>query len=310
MNKKFNDFFAQRGYEIVGNNAYGSLRGYEVTFHIEMMNNVAPLQAHFNLFATRDEKVAIYNALREKKIKYLKYDVDQYGITIGLNDITVNAMLKKLDDILNQIVDIFANSNALGKGYCPLCGQLIELEDSKTVNVDWARVTMHAACVADINAVIEEANKDFTEAPNNYLKGFLGILIGALVGVAMFFILYLIGFVTALTAVVAIILGITLYKKFGGKPNKVMIIMAFVTTLVTQLFAVFGLYVYVAGVLAYSEALPLAGLEAFAHYFEVFPEFKSEFLTNFFLTFVFTALGLVAQIQYAKKMVHRTKKLN
>ncbi|MBO5711651.1 MAG: hypothetical protein J6R47_02330, partial [Acholeplasmatales bacterium] len=84
MNTKFANYFQERGYSVVGNEAHGKIKGYEVTFHIEMMNNVAPLQAHFNLFATRDEKIAILNSLKEKRIKFLKYDADAFGIVIGL----------------------------------------------------------------------------------------------------------------------------------------------------------------------------------------------------------------------------------
>ena len=309
MNKKFANYFTERGYEIVGSNAYGKINGFEVSFHLEMLNNVAPLQAHFNLFATRDEKIAILNSLKEKRIKYLKYDATSFGIVIGLNDITVNALLKKLDDILNDITSVFAENNAQGTGVCPVCGQIIDLGEGKTVNSDFARVTMHNECLKDINAIIDEENKDFEEAPNNYIKGFLGVLIGAIVGVIATVILYFIGFISALTAVVSIFLGLFLYKKFGGKPNKVMIIMAFATTLITQLATIFFLYVLAATGFAYQDGLAYTGIEAFKYYFNIDPEFKSAFISNFIMSFVFTALGLIAQVSYAKKMIQRTKNL-
>ena len=88
-----------------------------------------------------------------------------------------------------------------------------------------------------------------------------------------------------------------------------MIIMAFATTLITQLATIFFLYVLAATGFAYQDGLAYTGIEAFKYYFNIDPEFKSAFISNFIMSFVFTALGLIAQVSYAKKMIQRTKNL-
>ena len=73
---------------------------------------------------------------------------------------------------------------------------------------------------------MRKKDKNFEETPNNYGKGVLGLLLGALIGAVSYVILFMLGFISAISAFLSIMLGSLFYKKFGGKPNKVMVVMA------------------------------------------------------------------------------------
>ena len=69
--------------------------------------------------------------------------------------------------------------------YCPKCGE--KLEDEVVVtSIGILNFKMHPACKAELVKEDEKEEKSYIEAPNNYAKGFLGALIGGIVGVVTF----------------------------------------------------------------------------------------------------------------------------
>ena len=82
--------------------------------------------------------------------------------------------------MLDKIFSIFTKYEAKGIGYCPLCGEELK-EGAKQYNISGALITMDPECVNKVNEFIEAVNKDFKEAPNNYLKVAIVDVIGALV---------------------------------------------------------------------------------------------------------------------------------
>lgn len=143
--------------------------------------------------------------------------------------------------------------------------------------------------------------------PNNYAKGFLGALLGALVGVTIFVILFFLGFISALSAFVAVLLGAYLYKKLGGKPNKAMVAIVSLTSLVSLVLALFLLYVLAAGGLAIEEELTLKGIDTFRYYMENNPDFSREFTYNLILTVVFSLIGCGYEIYALTRSIRRKK---
>ena len=134
-----------------------------------------------------------------------------------------------------------------------------------------------------INTSGGSQNNDF--APNNYLRGFIGAIIGALVGAGISVVIYILGFISSISAVVAIVLGALLYEKFGGKLNIGMIIIVTLTSLIILAATVPAIYIVAAGIAAKNEGLSMSAFEAFKICME-----DNEFSRMFYMDLAMVAL--------------------
>lgn len=294
--------------EIRNNYAYGVMKGYETNATMNALDNVAPLKMHISFFADAEQKRNIEAAIRNLALKFFKMEFTPYGLSLGFNDITMNKLLQRLPAILDAIYGILSSNGALGRQFCPVCGKELLPSASKTCNVDGFQFTIDNDCVDTINTVISAENAAFENAPNNYLKGFLGALIGALAGAAVAVLLYAVGFVSALSAVVSIFLGTFLYRKFHGKPNKVMIVIVSITTLVLMAATIPAIYITAAGISAKEAGVSMSALEAFKICMED-SEFSRWFYCDLALILLFSVIGIVGQIFVLAKQVKRKKNI-
>lgn len=219
MNKGFSELFQSYGMTINGNNAYGQIKGFETNVIIRMLDNLSPVTVHVSCYTTSEQKRAIERSLQAAAIKFFRFSFTDFGIKLGFNDITAGKLIKRLPDLLNQIFGTLSEQGALSAKYCPVCGNEMVYESTKKANVDGFSITLSSDCIENLNKSIAEENKDFTEAPNNYLEGFFGALLGGVIGGIIAFILYMVGFVSAISAFVAALLGAYFYKKFHGNPT-------------------------------------------------------------------------------------------
>lgn len=308
MNKKFVEFCTNYGMTIQGNIAYGTMNGYETNAKLIMLDNVAPLRIHISFYATDAQKQAIGAAIRNLALKFFRMEFTPYGLILGFNDITLRALLKRLPGVLDSIFAILSENGAKTSEACPVCGNQLDKETAKKCNVDGLTITIDSDCVNTINTVISAENKDFDEAPNNYLKGFCGALIGGLVGVAISVLLYLVGLVSSISAFVSIVLGAFLYQKFHGKPNKGMIVIVTLTTFVLLAATVPAIYIIAAGIAANEIGVSISAIEAFKICMQD-DEFARMFYSDLALIVLFTVIGSVFQIITLIKKIKRKKNI-
>lgn len=307
MHKKLAEWAVSRGLEVGLESAKGKLNGYEITIGYNPMSNTAPVYGHISFYASENEKYSIINYIKSLKIKFLVYQPTVFGLSFGLNDLTLGALLKKLDNNLESLFTAIKNNGGIGAEYCPYCGEA--LEEYKECNIDGISIKLHQECVEKLNVEIEEDNKEFDEAPNNYFKGTIGLLLGAAIGCIIYVILSMIGIISAISAFASIAIGVALYKKFGGKPNKVMVVLAAVITLVASLLTVYILYVLTAVGFVYEETgQALSGAEAMAIMMKD-AEFSGAFTSDMVMTVVFTILGAGYEVFTLTKSIKRTKKI-
>lgn len=304
MVKKLEEYFLSNNFSIKGNYGYGTLGGFEINVLVNTLNNVSPVLLHVTMFATDEQKRNIKKDLIDARISRMTTEFDAYGLSIGLNDFTIGKLINRMDSIFETIFQTLRKNEALGLEYCPICGELLDI-DAKECNISGFKIRLDQKCVENINAVIENENKDFDLAPNNYLKGFFGALIGAIVGVVTFIIIFYLGFISAISAFVSIILGAFLYKKFGGKPNAIMIVIVTLISFISLVGVLFLLYVLAATGLAPEFGFDSIGLNAFKDMMTI-SEFSSEFTSNMVMTILFTVLGSVYEIVRLVKSIKRT----
>lgn len=309
MNKKFTAFFADNyGMEVGKNLAHGKIKGYEVNATVAMLDNVAPLKMHVSLYATDDQKRSIEAAIRNLALKFFRMMFTPYGLALGFNDITFNRLLKRLPDVLEKIFSILEENGALKSDCCPVCGNPLDEANSKKCDIDGFSITIDNDCVKTINAVITEENKDFNNAPNNYFKGFLGAFIGGLAGVAVAVLLYIAGFVSSLSAIISIFLGTVLYKLFKGKPNKMMIVIVSLTTLVLMAATVPAIYITAASIAANEVGISMSAIDAF-RICMLDTEFSRMFYCDLGLIMLFSLLGTALQIFVLVRQIKRKKNI-
>lgn len=308
MNGKLAAFFTGIGMTVQKNDAYGEYRGYEMSAKAVLATSATDpsLVVHVAFYADGEKKRMIFETLKSARLKFFRHELTPYGICLGLNDWTAGRLAGRMQEILDTVVDAVAAAGGLGRGYCPYCGKPLD-GAHETREVDGFRITLDSACVADISAVIEAENREFDAAPNNCLRGFFGALIGGIVGGAIAALLYAIGFISALSAVVSVLLGAFLYRKFGGKPNKLMLIIVAAVTVVCMALAIFIVYIVASGMAADELGLDMGAFEVFAYCMED-AEFRGLFILDLVLVLVFAVVGLVLEIITLWGQIRRKKK--
>lgn len=308
MNKKLTAFFTSYGMTVNGNFAYGNIHGYETNAVLKTFDTAAPLRIHISCYTTDDKKRIIESLIRNLSLKYFNMAFTSYGLLLALNDITYKRLINRLPALLETIFGILSENGATKSEFCPVCGNPLQESASKKCNIDGMQITIDNDCVEKINSVISAENQDFENAPNNYLKGFLGAFIGGLAGVAISVVLYLVGFISSISAVVAVMLGAFLYEKFQGKRNKMMIVIVAVTSLVMMAATVPCIYITAAGIAAKSEGVSLTAIEAFRICMDD-PEFSRMFYCDLALVLLFTALGIGLEIFTLSQKIKRQKNI-
>ena len=270
---------------------YGVYKGYEMTIIVTQQINL-----FLNFYADGNIKAGAVNLFQKTSNQTMTITSGSvYGLTSSVNGMTFNSALKKVIEKLDATIAYLNENGALGVGYCPCCGEADEL--MKTVRVNYCFVTLNEKCLNSLERSVEEENADFDNQPNNYINGFFGALLGAVIGAVAWAILYSLGFLSALTAVLAVFLGNYFYVKFGGKANRVKnVIVAVVSLLVLILTCVLMYYNVVGGILLEYNI----NMDPFEFIFSD-EELKGAFIYDMILNVIFTILGVVIQIGYTKK---------
>lgn len=312
MYKKAELALTERGMTVKGNSAYGIVQGYETnaafTLYSSSYNN-GFFKTHITLYASEEEKREILCKLEGLNEKYFDTTATPYGILFSLGGTTIFSFLKRLGDVFDKVFEVIVASGAKGYGYCPICGKEIGTEDSLKHNVDGFVLSIDDECLAKVNNLISEENKCFESLPNNYHKGILGALIGGIVGGLVAFLIAQIGYIAAISSIVAILLGSFLYQKFGGKPTKGMIAIVAVVSLVCMLASDLIVYTVAAGAAAKEADVAMSGFEALLYLLGESKEFATGFYLDLLYTFLFSLLGIGLEIGNLNRKIKRQKNI-
>ena len=309
MNKHIVNALKDYGFTFEKNHGYGFIGGYEVN----VVNNpmaYGPVFT-FSTYLPQTKKNDFVMELNSRKISLLQCAPFDFGVAVMIGAMTAGTFEKKFPNVISVILEILEKLEAPKKDICPQSGEKLDEVESKTIVLpaDGIKVTLSAKAIETVNSMISKNNEDFEKMPNNYAKGFGGILLGALAGLALTIIFSLAGIITAFSSLVAIFLGVFLYKKFGGKPNGVMIFMSFATTLIVLLGAVFLAYVMVANQACVEAGVDLKGIPALSLCLERVPEFRAMFIGDMALNGLFILLGEGFSIFRLTQMIRRPKNI-
>ena len=291
MNKHISNSLSEYNFTFDKNYAYGFIDGYEVNVYNNPMA-IGPIFM-FSTYLSQSKKNDFVIKMNSLKIQLLQVQTYDFGVILTIGAMTAGTFEKKFKTVLPQILGILNELEAPKSDICPQSGEQIDELNSRTIVLPNSKIKIRLSnnAISTVNSVIEQENNNYENAPNNYLKGFGGILIGAIVGVIIAYIFSLANIITAIAPLVSILLGIFLYKKFGGKPNYTMIAMSFITTLVALLGALTLVYIIAANKVTLEAGLNYRGFDALMYCIKNSPEFKRYFFADLALNGFFVLLA-------------------
>ena len=289
--------YTKKIYEALGlsekqNNVfYGNYKGYEVTLHVYQT-----FEVFVNFHSDEGKKLEAAQVFQKAgSTKMTQTGVSLFGIHAVVNGLTFKKAMEKLTEKLDALVEFLKENNIPGVGSCMSCGATeVELT---TVRLNDIYVTLDNECMEKLNAIVEASDKEFNDQPNNYVKGVIGALLGAFIGSVAWVVLYMIGFVSALIAVLAVFLGNYFWVKFGGKSNSVKTISVAVISLVVLVLTCLGVYAVVVGGMLAEANNSTPVLE----FIMSNKELKGAFIYDMAMNAVFTLIGVAAQYASTKK---------
>lgn len=308
MNKKVISLLQQYGLTVTGNTAYGIMQGYETSLRYPSPMEQSAYYIHVNFYATDEKKQEIAAELGRTGIK-LTATPSAYGLTICFPAAFAGTLVKNLPVLFDRLIALLKQNELPGADTCPYDGKPLIEAEKKRCSINGFYVTLNNDCVSSINRQIEEENRAFANAPNNYMQGICGALLGGIVGAACTIALYYIGFVSSLSAIIAVLLGAFLYRKFGGKPNVMMIVIVSVVSLILIGAAFFVSYLIAAGTAAAEAGLHMSALDALLIWLDD-SEFASAFYSDFAMLFVFTIVGIVIVVISLVRQIKRPKNIS
>ena len=307
MNKKLAAALQQHGMTVTGNSAYGTVHGYEMSLRAPSPMEQSAYFLHVSFYASEEKKQEAANEIARFGNK-LRVENSAYGLTITLPQpvFTLNPLIEAIGVLFEKLPALFKQKEIPGADVCPYDGNPMT-ENSRRCVMNGFFVTLNNDCISSINKAIEEENRLFANAPNNYLQGICGALVGGVVGAALVIALYFMEYVASISAIIAVMLGAFLYRKFGGKPNAVMIV---IVSVISLIFILIGYYAAVIidiiseFSLDFGSAVELLNLNLAEN-----PEFSKLFYTNLALLLVFTALGIGVMIFSLVRQIKRPKNI-
>lgn len=306
MHKKLKHILEERGLTVYGKSAYGFMRDYETNFvfgYMRYMTVVAQIDIAF--YGTDECRRSIDQQLCWAMLKHCTFTFTSYGITLHLCYTFLRSLIADLPVLFDKVCDILSSSGAGNRNVCPKCGKPLLAATSRICKIDDINVTLDTDCIEGINAKIETRIEEFSNSPNNYGRGFLGAFIGALTGVPIAALLYVVGFVSGFAMVVSSPMSAWLYRKFKGKINMAMIAIVTSSSIVVMMLCIIIIYALSAA----EKTVGLSVFEAFGWLMYVSPDFRNKFIIDAVAILIFAASYVPIMFGYVKLRADRRKKI-
>ena len=306
MKKQLEQFAAEHTLSLNGNDIYGSYTGYQVSVR---WGNIWTSSAfyvgfHANLGNKATEVINWLTISMKKQLRIANITVDGSGLYCIFTNMTLGSSLKKAHEALCAVTELFKAQGIPGD-VCPYCG--LPMEEKKLVEDNFCLFNAHEACFNAKLSQVENAEAAEASMPNNYLRGFFGALLGGLVGMLIFWGLFQIGFLASISSLIGALVGSLLYTKFGGKNNKMKIVIIAIVVFVLTAAAFFLCYLQVVRAAMDESGVYGSTIEMLGYLLETNADVRGAFWSDFVMSIIFTVVGIVA---VALTMVRQQKKIS
>ena len=239
-----------------------------------------------------DDKNNIVTKLESKKIK--KYEWLSNGVRLTFVELVRPYSIKKIREILEELVNYFSNKYPAQSPSCQHCGQQNET-DVYCVNNN-ASLLICNDCYRQMERDIQNENTENKNTEGNYLMGFIGAILFAIPGIlATVLIFVFLDRLVAISALIYIILGIKGYKTFKGKISPVGAVIVIIAGLIMVALGVIAAY----SVVIFRE-LEMINFSLLIYILKM-PDVYKELIYNIALSYLVSCLYFVFQLNQMLK---------
>lgn len=214
LDAKWQDFAQAHGLVEKNGALYGVYNGYMLSVYQISSAYAFYLGIHLKEEAT----AALGGYLEEQRAAYPIITHQPigagYSVQMPMKEDIVSIATNFLNDLTGKLPELGALSNI-----CPHCGNEVEPRPENAIILDGVLTPMHADCAHSVNLPPRPENAMQTEE-GNYLRGFLGALLGSLIGAIPWAIISLIGFFSGWAGFVIGLGALKGYELFKGKEGK------------------------------------------------------------------------------------------
>lgn len=152
------------------------------------------------------------NIEREYRVKSISFNVK----TIDIEFRDAAGTMKRINAFIEWFYPLLEKAYATKCKICAECGQPIEKGTWKLI--DGVVYPLHKDCAIQLrNTLIEEHETEMAEQKGSYLMGFIGAILGAAIGAALWAGVYYMGYMASIVGFVIGILAERGYNLFKGK---------------------------------------------------------------------------------------------
>jgi len=287
MNKQIQAMISTYGLEFDATDGFwGKVNDIQVSGVYSPWSQVVSVA--FHVYVSEENKAKVEQYLAESK---KAYRLNAYGMDgDGINCLLANFPKKYVAFIEEFTAFLKGISSA---ETCPICGQTME-EGSRLCGTNYGRYRCHEHCFDEFESRARALQAEQTAggvSKSSYLKAAAGAAIGALVGCALWVILFVVGYLSAVTPFVGALAAAALWDKFGGRNDKFKIIAIWLITFVFLALTIFITYiVYINNALIETGTVGNA-FTWFSYFMENDEEFQKEFLSNTLTSLLFFIVG-------------------
>ena len=289
------------GYDAKSRASFGTYRGYKIAIKEDRRNHI--YRINFPIKALEEnQKENIHIFLKElsqnsKLIKKACYDNFALKVELIIKGMAKNNISNIIE--LVQKIERFASVNSYNT-CCESCGESI----STSVHLmNDMPLQVCDQCYKQTIDELDNAQLTVKNKKGNVITGLVGAFIGSLIGVALWVIVYALGYIATVCGIVLAVCIVKGYEMLGGKLNKTGVI---ITVLMTISM------VYVANYLSYGYEVynafkNIENIDVFQAVRLVKPmlseyeEAKRAFMADLALGYVFTSVGAISVFVSAYK---------
>lgn len=245
--------------------------------------------------AAHDADTAFASAMRDDKA--IRYERTGAAITLhrrmpysyrSLKTADVENMLQKAATILR------------GAGASPTCYHCGQNNAEGFVMVEGMALKYCGKCLSEAENSLEQRKEEYKSVENNYPRGILGAVLGALVGSIAWVVIGMLGYVAGIGGLAISFCAIKGYTMMKGKITKLAVVLICLISIAVMVLAQFLTY-DIAVYNAYAKAgSPIPFGTVLQHTFEIpfmNSDIQAEFTKNTLIGLVFLALGAFSIIR-------------
>jgi len=297
------DFDRKENLTVVGKDHYGVVDGYQFSYTVNPLQSASYLCCISAPLASKSQEIKHFLESKNKELKFAGTRLDPNQIIFLPFSWTGASGMKNLELELHAITAFLKENQVPTAEYCPVCGQ--KIEQGSWVKFGEGLANLDEGCAEKMKVLAETKEAEYIALPNNYGKGFLGALLGALIGGVAWIGIGMIGFVSGWIAFLISYLASIFYDKFKGKPSGWKIVIVSSASLLVILCSQFSLYLILVANAMVKKGITGNIVTTFFDNLQNNSTFARGFWADFILALFFAIIGISLSAWQMKHQIHK-----